>query len=153
MCINTNKTVRFETVEIIECPITIGDNPSVSSGVPLTIEWDCQKRTKLALDFFEKHRPPRRTNKKLLRIKSKQRERLLRKIGFTLQEIDEATYEADYAREQRYETIREVEQEKQTATTTSKLATTKTKALDVEPTFATSQSPVQNKMVVIAASA
>ena len=152
MCINTNKNVRFETVEIIECPITIGDNPSVSSGVPLTIEWDCQKRTKLAVEFFENHRPPRRTNKKLLRIKSKQRERLLRKIGFTLQEIDEATYEADYAREQRYETIREVEEENQVSTTTSK-SSKRTKSVDAEPTFATAQLPVQNKLVVIAASA
>jgi len=33
-------SVRFSTAEFRYYPITIGDNPSVSSGIPLTIGWD-----------------------------------------------------------------------------------------------------------------
>lgn len=35
-----HRSVRFSTAEFRYYPITIGDNPSVTSGVPLTIGWD-----------------------------------------------------------------------------------------------------------------
>lgn len=34
------KLVAFSTIEIREYPMTVGDNPSVSRGVPVTIEWN-----------------------------------------------------------------------------------------------------------------
>ena len=54
------KHVGFSTIEIIEFPITLGCNPSVSSGPPLTIEWEPQQRTTFDLDMFEEYRPERR---------------------------------------------------------------------------------------------
>jgi hypothetical protein len=53
------KSVTFHKIEIIELAFAIGDNPSVSSGAPLTLEWVAQKRTVIAVDFFETHRPMR----------------------------------------------------------------------------------------------
>jgi hypothetical protein len=40
--------------------MTLGDNPSVSTGVPVTIEWDVQAKRKFSFEQFEKVRPERR---------------------------------------------------------------------------------------------
>ena len=60
-------TVSFSKVEIIELPYTLGDNPAVSSGAPISVSWIAQKRTILDLDFFERFRPERR-NKRALQL-------------------------------------------------------------------------------------
>ena len=138
--ITNSKSVRFHSIEIIECPVTIGDNPSVSSGVPITIEWTCQKRTKLGLEFFEKFRPPRRSCMKKLRLKSSQREKLLRKAGHTTEEIDDAIHRAEIAIEQRFETMQELQQAKlKAAHAVASASATKTLAVDIvtdDPTVA-----------------
>ena len=135
-----SKSVRFHSIEIIECAVTIGDNPSVSSGVPITIEWTCQKRTKLGLEFFEKFRPPRRSCMKKLRLKSSQREKLLRKAGHTTEEIDDAIHRAEIAIEQRFETMQELQQAKlKAAHAVVSASATKTLAVDIvtdDPTVA-----------------
>jgi hypothetical protein len=59
------KKVSFADVEIIELPYTLGDNPSVSLGVPISASWEAQKRTTMNLDFFETYRPTRRTKQEL----------------------------------------------------------------------------------------
>ena len=59
------KHVSFGTIEIIEFPITLGDNPAVSSGPPLTIEWEPQQRIRFDLDLFEEYRPERRHRRQL----------------------------------------------------------------------------------------
>ena len=64
---NKRSTVSFSNVEIIELPYTLGDNPSVSSGAPISASWIAQKRTILDLDFFERFRPERR-NKRALQL-------------------------------------------------------------------------------------
>ena len=58
--------VRFSTLEIIELPYTIGDNPSVSDGVPISPSWKEQKRTTFDFEFFETYRPARRTKNELI---------------------------------------------------------------------------------------
>lgn len=59
------RAVCFTNVEIVELPYTIGDNPSVSGGVPVSASWVSQKRTSLDLEFFEQYRPPRRDKRAL----------------------------------------------------------------------------------------
>jgi hypothetical protein len=58
--------VRFGSLEIVELPYTIGDNPCVSSGPPIAASWLSQKKTKFDIDFFERHRPARRSRKELV---------------------------------------------------------------------------------------
>ena len=60
-----SKRVKFSQIEIIELPYALGDNPSVSCGVPITASWEAQKRTTLNLDFFETYRPVRRNKRQL----------------------------------------------------------------------------------------
>ena len=62
----SSRRVSFGNVEIIELPYALGDNPSVTCGVPISASWKSQKRTKLQLDYFETYRPNRRTKKQLL---------------------------------------------------------------------------------------
>ena len=62
---NSNSSVNFSKVEIIELPYTLGDNPAVSSGPPVSASWIAQKRTILDLEFFERYRPKRRNRKAL----------------------------------------------------------------------------------------
>ena len=94
------KRVSFESVEIIELPFALGDNPSVSRGPPLTTEWEAQHRTTLDLDFFETCRPSRRSGKNLV-VSHEDREKLLLEHGFSKQQISEASNEAARARSQR----------------------------------------------------
>jgi hypothetical protein len=88
------KYVTFHKIEIIELAFTIGDNPSVSNGVPLTLEWVAQKRTVMAVDFFETYRPARCPSTWQLRIREASRVNILLESGYTQQEIDAAAKDA-----------------------------------------------------------
>mmetsp|Transcript_16335 Transcript_16335/g.21338 ORF Transcript_16335/g.21338 Transcript_16335/m.21338 type:complete len:145 (+) Transcript_16335:183-617(+) len=54
------KSVSFNSLEIREYPIILGDNPSVSSGIPITIAWDHYGCEVQSVDDYEKYRHPRR---------------------------------------------------------------------------------------------
>lgn len=64
-CHGSSSIVGFSSVEIIELPYTLGDNPAVSCGPPISASWGSQKRTILNLDFFEQYRPFRRDKEAL----------------------------------------------------------------------------------------
>jgi len=53
-------SVSFSSVEIREYAIRMGDNPSVSAGPPITIEWKHFNEKIIDIDTFEKNLPPRR---------------------------------------------------------------------------------------------
>ena len=80
------KHVDFSTIEIIEFPMTLGCNPSVSSGAPVTIEWEPQHRVRFDLDVFEEHRPKRR-HRRELPIDPFIREQILVDSGIGLDQI------------------------------------------------------------------
>ena len=48
-----NRTVCFGNVEIIEFPRILGDNPAVSCGVPLSIDWKQNDRHTEDIDVYE----------------------------------------------------------------------------------------------------
>jgi hypothetical protein len=102
------KNVRFESIEIIELAYTLGDNPAVLNGVPLTIEWEAQKRTTLSVSFFEKYRPPRCEDLRKLLISKSHRRELLLNIGYDKKELREASKEARRIRKSRRSSAREV---------------------------------------------
>jgi hypothetical protein len=103
------KKLSFDKVEIIELAITLGDNPSVSAGAPLTVEWKSQKRTTFQLDFFEKFRPERRSRSSLV-ISTEDRKGLLLNHGFCLEEIVDASLEAARIRRDRRKTKKQQQQ-------------------------------------------
>ncbi|VEU41659.1 unnamed protein product [Pseudo-nitzschia multistriata] len=93
--------VCFGTVEVRKYPITIGSNPSVSRGVPTTIEWDHLKgetETK-HINAYERDRPnEERKRGDDLVLDSITRARMLKNLGYTKPELMEAMREVNESR-------------------------------------------------------
>lgn len=45
--------IRFSTVEVREHPVTLGDNPAVTEGLPLTLEWEASNSQSFSIDQYE----------------------------------------------------------------------------------------------------
>lgn len=57
--------VSFNKISIREYPRTLGDNPSVSVGPPLTLDWDYNTAV-FSIEDYEANRPERRTKENLV---------------------------------------------------------------------------------------
>ena len=89
-----SRTVFFGNVQVLEFPIVIGDNPSVTEGCPLTIGWQMQRKTSYDVDSYEILRPPNeRRSGKQLRIPSDKRTQILLEQGHSPEEIAWTTLE------------------------------------------------------------
>lgn len=54
------KSVSFDSIEVYEHAITLGDNVVSDDGAPLTIEWDHHSLHILSVDDYERFRGPNR---------------------------------------------------------------------------------------------
>ena len=84
------KGVCFGTVEVRKYPITIGTNPSVSRGVPCTLEWDHleDETEKHHIDAYERERPnEERKHGDDLIMDGMTRAKMLKNLGYTKQEL------------------------------------------------------------------
>lgn len=104
------KSVQFQSVEIIEFAYAVGAHPCVSSGVPITIEREPQMRVTLALDYFEKHRPPKCS--RCLRMSSGLRLKILHKSGYSIEEMKSGLDEATIIRKSRSSTLQQLKRNK-----------------------------------------
>lgn len=95
---------RFGDITIRDYPITLGDNPGGKTvGPSLTIEWEpCSSRT-VKLSAYEKERRKELRRKDQLIIDPKQRQKLLRRCGFSTEEILQAKADVQIARKRREE--------------------------------------------------
>lgn len=99
-----SRSVSFDTIDIKEFPMTLGDHPSAATGPPVTLDWEKVARERcIALDEYEASRSPRR-NRKQLKLSMRDRKGILQK-QFTAEEVNKAWSEAKAIREQRRETI------------------------------------------------
>ena len=123
---NQNRGVRFGNITIHELPIIVGDNPAVSVGPPVTVDWmptgssswsngghiDDYENTNgtyaaaivVSVDDYDKQRPVPR-NRSQLRMPSSYRTELLRRQGFSRREIMEGSKQAAVVRHRRKRTI------------------------------------------------
>ena len=99
----TGFRVRFSTVEFQEYPIILGDNPAVSSGPPLTIDWTPMSKKSVPLEDYERMRSQRRSAGQMSIPQTIRRELLL-DLGFTLSEIQRHTKQATIVRYNRRRT-------------------------------------------------
>ena len=86
----SDKGVCFGTVEVRKYPITIGNNPSVSRGVPHTIEWDHLKDETEThhIDEYERYRPTdERKHGDDLILDGITRAKMLKNLGYTKEEL------------------------------------------------------------------
>ena len=112
---DTNKmaSIKFGTVTIREYPMVVGDNPSVTKGVPVTIAWehlsevsiDCIKYETVRIKNSERGR---KRNMQEMRMTAMYRFNVLKELGFSLQERKAAMKEATITRKQRHTTYNNI---------------------------------------------
>ncbi len=104
----TETLVRFSTVTIREYPITVGDNPSSTRGVPLTVDWKHNREYTLQVNDFEDVRPTIRRSVGELQTQSLDRLRMLKAMGWSGTELREHAQGVDRARQLRLQTRQRV---------------------------------------------
>lgn len=97
-------SVSFKNVEIREYPITIGDNPSVSGGPPITIDWEPQDEQVEDIDEYESHRPTRRHSAEMA-VPKILREDIIRNAGVSPRDLTKCTRDVNISRRQRRRTL------------------------------------------------
>mmetsp|Transcript_32209 Transcript_32209/g.78550 ORF Transcript_32209/g.78550 Transcript_32209/m.78550 type:complete len:271 (-) Transcript_32209:1328-2140(-) len=86
-------SVEFGSIVITEFPIILGDNPAVTSGAPVTIDWVAQAESAFSVDMYEEIKPARRRRRKLL-ISVSSRAILLLAAGYSVDQIADASIDA-----------------------------------------------------------
>jgi hypothetical protein len=99
-----NLSVSFSHIDIREYPICIGDNPGGRRGTPLSIEWNHFSEVQIGLDEYEDARPERR-NHIALAMGETHRYDLLRRSGYSRQDIQIQTKPVNIERAQRRHTV------------------------------------------------
>lgn len=100
----TKRRVKFGSIRFCEHPILIGDNPGGNKGPPLTIDWYAQEIYEMNMEEYEGQRPQRR-NKSQLFLPERDRKDILKKCGYSHNEIIEQTRPVNIARQHRKATI------------------------------------------------
>ena len=72
-----NRSVTFDKVQIREYDQCCGDNPSVSYGPPIQLDWNYQEFEALELDAYEYHRLPQRRKPSQMMMNYYQRQNTL----------------------------------------------------------------------------
>lgn len=86
------RSVSFSFLQVREYARTVGDHPGVgqSSGPPISLDWNMVREKSYPVDFYEKHRLPRR-DKEQYRLSSSLRRKLLKDDwGCTVGDLMEA---------------------------------------------------------------
>ncbi len=103
--------VTFSHVQIREYSRTVGDNPSVTCGPPLSIGWKYNKRGELDIDSYEADKACRcdPDSRECRRLTPRERERLLKEIaGETDRRILTAQIQAQMDQKQRWDTLDQI---------------------------------------------
>lgn len=99
------RNVSFSSLEVREYSITLGDNPSVSRGAPISLSWNYNEGKSIDLEEFETIRGPRRTRGQMV-MGSNYRNHLLKEAaGFSRQEIKEAAEKVNKIKKNRNKSI------------------------------------------------
>jgi hypothetical protein len=98
--------VHFGMVEVYCHAYTLGDNPSVAGGVPVTIDWKAHESFHIDLEQYEQYKPEPRSQKAMV-LPASVRSTILRNHGFSRGEIKEATEQVDHIRKQREQSSRD----------------------------------------------
>jgi len=103
------KKVHFSTVEVREYPMTLGDNPAVSKGPPVTIEWRPFSRKIYQVESHIKLTPCPRRKPLQMAMPLFYRDFLLKSSGFSRREMLEATKQVNIIKGRRSATVRKLQ--------------------------------------------
>lgn len=70
------KKVCFDDVHIREHAFILGDNPAVSKGAPLTIDWESHREDVVDIDVFEHCRAPVRRHRRKIVLSPRKRAKM-----------------------------------------------------------------------------
>jgi len=99
------KRVSFDFIQIREYEQVLGDNPSVSSGPPLSIGWKfCQESATYAIDDYESLHPQRRASSELRIPAEVRKATLMNEFGFSEKDIKESCAEVNRVKVKRSQT-------------------------------------------------
>jgi hypothetical protein len=70
------KKVCFDDVHIREYGFVLGDNPAVSKGAPLAIDWEYHNEDVIDVDIFEHCREPVRRHRKKIVLSARKRAKM-----------------------------------------------------------------------------
>lgn len=99
------RSLGFASVEIREYSRTVGDNPSCSSGPPVSISWDYNIVGEISLDDYEDTRPPRRSHFEMVLPRKVRQDMLKREWDISQKEIAEAVRRNVKVKNQRKATV------------------------------------------------
>jgi len=100
------RNVSFSSLEIFEHEVTLGDNPSVTAGPPITLEWRPHGYESHDVEEYEKARVAYRRDKRQMQMSDNVRFwRLMRERGFTAHQIQKAVDEAQRVKKRRMDTV------------------------------------------------
>jgi hypothetical protein len=98
--------VQWSTIDVYSHEILLGDNPSVSSGPPLTISWMAHEHHPISIDDYEKSKPERRRKVEMLSPRQR-REDLLISAGYNRSDLKAAGNEAAAIRQMRCRSLKD----------------------------------------------
>lgn len=98
------KIFRFGTCKVREYPRVLGDNVCMF-GAPISISWEHQSEKEYDLDEYEEAYLQTRRTQTELKMPSKHRDKILREIGYSAKEIQEAIKKSNIVRNQRKRTV------------------------------------------------
>lgn len=101
----SSRSIRFEKLEVRDYPLALGDNPSVTNGPPLTIEWEHAGEYVISVEDYENNRPPRRHKRNMV-VPKRVRQDWLRDEGYSRGEMNEAEKQALKAKKDRMATAK-----------------------------------------------
>lgn len=99
------KRCIFSSVDIREHERVAGDNPCVTSGVPLSIGWGYLQHDPISLDDYESNRGPPRDKIEMMVPAAVRRSMLRDEFGVTLSEMNAAMKEVNITKRQRRHTV------------------------------------------------
>ena len=100
-----SSVVRFDSLDIIEFPMELGDNPAVSCGAPVCLGNKVQSRQRVDLYQYEAWKGTRRHRDELWMTVPKRAGILLR-AGYTINEIADSVEETLAIRKNREESYK-----------------------------------------------
>ncbi len=108
--IQKRHSVKFQNVDIRNFKMTLGNHPSATTGPPVMLDGELADpkhlaRTVMALEKYEKTRPPRRKRRQLKLTLQQRHNILVKERGFSFEEVKGAWKESLEIRKQRKETL------------------------------------------------
>ncbi|KAL7518507.1 hypothetical protein ACHAWX_003327 [Stephanocyclus meneghinianus] len=99
------RTVSFSCVNIREHERIAGDNPCVTSGVPLSIGWRSIQHPAIDLDLYEKNKGPSRDKIEMMVPADIRKDILRTEFGVSTRELNEAIKVVNISKRQRRHTV------------------------------------------------